>query len=98
LPTILVTYFDAATSVRPLPLPIVILLNLPTGYALQTLLTRYGIKGALAALANVLITGTGTLYYGVAGAEIKGIQSINAMWISSIVVSIVATYLFVLRK
>jgi len=45
LPMTLVTYFDAATSVKTLPLPTLIAMNLPTGYALQTLLTRYGVKG-----------------------------------------------------
>ena len=94
----LVTHFDGAQSVRPMALPIYIALNLPTGYAIQTLLTRYEVKGAFTALANVLVTGTGLMYYGIAGAELKGIQVIDTMWIISIAVSIVATYLFVLRK
>ena len=94
----LVTYFDAAKSVRPMPLPIFIGLNLPTGYAIQTLLTRYGVKGALTALANVLVTASGLMYYGIAGAELKGVQIIDTMWIISVAVSIVSTYLFVLRK
>lgn len=81
-----------------MPLPIFIGLNLPTGYAIQTLLTRYGVKGAFTALANVLVTGSGMIYYGVVGAELKGIQIIDTMWIISVAVSIVATYLFVLRK
>jgi hypothetical protein len=81
-----------------MPLPIFICLNLPTGYAIQTLLTRYGVKGAFTALANVLVTGSGMMYYGVAGAELKGIQIIDTMWIISVTVSIAATYLFVLRK
>ena len=94
----LVTYFDAAKSVRPIPLPIFIGLNLPTGYAIQTLLTRYGVKGAFTALANVLITGTGLMYYGVPGAELKGVHIIDIMWIISMAVSMAATYLFVLCK
>jgi hypothetical protein len=98
LPMTLVTYFDAATSVLRLPLPIVIALNIPVGYALQTLLARYGVKGAIAALANVLVTGSGTLYYGIAGAELKGVQLVDTMWLVSIAVGIAATYGFVLRK
>jgi hypothetical protein len=94
----LVTYFDAATSISTLPLPTIIATNLPMGYALQTLLTRYGVKGALTALANVLVTGSGLMYYGVAGAELRGIQIIDAIWLGSVGVSILATYLFVLRK
>jgi len=98
LPSILVTYFDKATSVKTLPLPYVIALNVPIGYSLQTLLSRYGAKGALVALSNVLVTGTATLYYGVAGAEARGVQLIDTIWAVSILVSITATYLFVLRK
>jgi hypothetical protein len=94
----LVTYFDAATSITTLPLPTIIAMNLPMGYALQTLLTRYGVKGAFTALANVLVTGSGLMYYGVAGAEVHGIQIIDAIWVGSVAVSILATYLFVLRK
>jgi len=94
----LITYFDGATSVAPVPIPVLIALNLPVGYALETLLTRYGFKGALTALANVLITGTAAMYYGIAGAEIKGVQSIDTIWLVSLTVSIAATYIFVLRK
>lgn len=98
LPMTLVTYFDAATSINTLPLPTLIAMNLPLGYALEALLTRYGVKGAFTALANVLVTGSGLMYYGVAGAELKGIQIIDAIWLGSVAVSILATYLFVLRK
>ena len=94
----LVTYFDATTSINTLPLPTIIAINLSTGYALQTLLTRYGVKGALTALANVLVTGSGLMYYGLAGAEIKGVQIIDAIWVGSVTLSILATYVFVLRK
>jgi len=98
LPLTLVTYFDKATSVQTLPLPTVIALNLPVGYALQRLLARYGIKGAFAALLNALVTGSGLMYYGISGAEAKGVQSVDTLYLASIVVSIVATYGFVLRK
>jgi hypothetical protein len=98
LPMTLTTYFDRVTSVRTIPLPIYIAINLPTGYAIQTLLTRYGIKGAFAALADILVTGTGLMYYGLAGAELKGVQVIVALWIVSAIVSMAAMYLFVLRK
>jgi hypothetical protein len=98
LPMTLVTHFDTATSVLPLPLPIVIALNIPVGYALQTLLARYGVKGAIAALSNVLVTGSGTIYYGIAGAEIQGVQVIDTLWLVSIAVGIAATYGFVIRK
>jgi len=94
----LVSYFDGATSIAPLPIPLLIALNLPVGYALETLLTRYGVKGALTALTNVLVTGTASMYYGIAGAEVKGVQNIDTMWLVSIAVSIAATYVFVLRK
>jgi hypothetical protein len=98
LPTTLVTHFDAATSVLPLPLPIVIALNIPVGYALQTLLARYGVKGGIAALLNVLLTGSGTIYYGIAGAEIQGVQVVDTLWLVSIAVGVAATYGFVIRK
>ena len=98
LPITLITYFDAATSINTLPLPTLIAMNLPIGYALETLLTRYGVKGAFTALANVLVTGSGLMYYGVAGAELKGIQIIDAIWLGSVAVSVLATYIFVLRK
>jgi hypothetical protein len=95
LPMTLVTYFDAVTSLSALPLPSIIALNIPAGYSLQVLLARYGVKGALAAVANVLVTGTGLMYYGVAGAEAKGVQIVDTMWVVSIVVSVIATYGFV---
>lgn len=98
LPILLVTYFDGATKVNPLALPIVIAFNIPTGYALQTLLTRYGIKGVLAALTNVWVTGTGLIYYGIAGAEAYGAQAVDALWLVSIGVSVAATYGFVLWR
>jgi hypothetical protein len=98
LPITLVTYFDAVVSVNPMPLPVIVLLNIPVGYSLETLLTRYGVKGALAALANLLATGTGLMYYGIVGAELKGVQIINAIWLFSLVISIAAIYGFVLRK
>jgi hypothetical protein len=98
LPMTLITYFDGATSVRPLPIPMLIAFNLPVGYALETLLTRYGVKGALTALANVFATGSATMYYGLAGAELQGVQTIETIWLVSLVVSIAATYIFVLRK
>ena len=94
----LVTYFDGATSLSPQPIPLLIALNLPVGYALETLLTRYGVKGALAALFNSLVTGTAAMYYGIAGAELQGVQSVETMWIVSLAFSIAATYIFVLRK
>lgn len=92
------THFDAATSVLPLPLPTVIALNIPVGYALQTLLARYGVKGGIAALLNVLLTGSGTIYYGIAGAEIQGVQVVDTLWLVSIAVGVAATYGFVIRK
>lgn len=98
VPTTLVAYFDKAASVRPLPLPIFIGLNLSTGYAIQRLLAQYGVKGAFVTLANVLLTGTRLMSYGIAGAELKGVQVIDTIWIVSLGVSIAATYLFVLRK
>ena len=98
LPLIVTTYFDRMTTVHVMPLPYLLLLNIPTGFALQTLLTRYGFKGVLVAIANILITGTGLMYYGLAGAELKGVEIINGMWIVSLLVSILATYVFVLRK
>ena len=98
LPLTLVTYFDKATSVQPLPLPSVIAFNLPAGYALQKLLERYGVKGAIAALLNALVTGSGLMYYGISGAEAKGVQSVDTLYLVGIVVSILATYGFVLRK
>jgi hypothetical protein len=79
-------------------LPICIVLNIPTGYAIQTLLTRYGLKGAFVALINVFVTGSGLMYYGVAGAELKGVQVVDSMWVVSVAVSMVATYIFVLRR
>jgi len=98
LPLTLVSYFDAVTSLTTLPIPTLIAVNLPAGYALQTLLERYGVKGAIASLLNVLVTGTGTLYYGVTGAEIKGVQVLDTIWIVSMIVSLAATYGFVIRK
>jgi len=98
LPMTLVTYFDGAKSIAPLPIPMLIALNLPVGYALETLLTRYGVKGAVTAFANVLVTGTAAMYYGISGAELKGVQNIETMWLVSLAVSIAATYIFVLRK
>jgi hypothetical protein len=98
LPVTLMTYFDRVTTVHIMPLPYFILLNLPAGYALQKLLTRYGVKGALVAFANVLITGSGLMYYNLAGAEVHGVQIVNGIWIASLLVSILATYGFVIRK
>jgi hypothetical protein len=98
LPLTLVTYFDKATSVQPLPLPSLIAFNLPAGYALQKLLERYGVKGAIAALLNALVTGSGLMYYGISGAEAKGVQSVVTLYLVGIMVSILATYGFVLRK
>jgi hypothetical protein len=98
LPLTLVTYFDSVTLLRALPLPSIIALNLPAGYSLQTLLARYGVKGVLTALADVLVTGSGLMYYGVSGAEAKGVQIVDTMWILSIAVSVAATYGFVFRK
>jgi hypothetical protein len=98
LPLTLTMYFDGATSVNPMPLPYFIALNIPAGFALQKLLARYGVKGALVVVANILITGSGLMYYGVAGAEIRGVEVINGMWIVSLLVSMLATYGFVLRK
>jgi hypothetical protein len=98
MPMTLVTYFDAVVSVNPVPLPIVILLNVTAGYSLETLLTRYGVKGALVALANLLVTGTGLIYYGAVGAELKGVLIVDTIWLISTAISIVATYGFVLRK
>jgi hypothetical protein len=98
LPVTLMTYFDRVTTVHIMPLPYFILLNLPAGYALQKLLTRYGVKGALVAFANVLITGSGLMYYSLAGAEAHGVQIVNGIWIVSLLLSILATYVFVIRK
>ena len=81
-----------------MPLPIFIVFNIPTGYAIQTLLTRYGVKGAFTALANDFIAGAGLMYYGISGAMLQGIYIINTMWIVSVATSIIATYIFVLRK
>ena len=98
LPMTMATYFDKVTSLEVLPLPSIIALNLPAGYSLQALLARYGVKGLLAAAANVLITGTGMMYYGISGAEVKGVEIVNTMWMVSIGVSAAATYGFVFRK
>jgi hypothetical protein len=98
LPVTLTTYFDRVTNVHTTPIHYFILLNLPAGFAVQKLLTRYGVKGALAAIANVLITGSGLMYYSLAGAELHGVQVVNGIWIASLLVSMLATYGFVIRK
>ena len=98
LPLTMTTYFDRTTAVHVMPLPYFLVSNIPTGFALQTLLTRYGVKGALVAFANILITGTGLMYYGLEGAQLQGVEIINGMWIVSLLVSLLATYVFVLRN
>jgi hypothetical protein len=95
LPSTLVSHFDSVASVEVLPLPILVFINLPAGYALQTLLTRYRLKGVLAALSNVVITGTGLMYFGLVGADIYGVEMVNAMWLLGIIVSSAATYFIV---
>jgi len=97
LPFTMTTYFDR-TTVQVMPLPYFLMSNIPTGFALQTLVTRYGLKGALVACANIMITGTGLMYYGLKRAELQGVEIINGMWIVSLLVSLLATYVFVLRN
>jgi hypothetical protein len=98
VPIALTTYFDGVKSVSPQPIHILIAFNLPAGYALHTLLERYGLKGALTSLANVLVTGSGLIYYGLSGAELPGVQVIDTIWIVSVAASIAATYIVVIRK
>lgn len=47
------------------------------------------------AFANVLLTGTGLMYYGIAGAELKSVQVIDTIRIVSLGVSIAAKYIFI---
>jgi hypothetical protein len=96
LPVVLVSHFDGVRNVLPLPIPLLIALNLPMGYALETLVTRYGAYGTAVALADVFITGTHRLFLGV-NVDIEGIAVVQGMWILSILVSISATYIFVVR-
>jgi len=95
LPVLLVTHFEGLRNLYPLPISLLIAINLPAGYALDTILTRYGRKGALVALANVIVTVSGRMYLGL-DVDIEGVGIILGLWVGSILVSISATYIFIL--
>src|SRR5205085_690576 len=96
LPEVLINHFHGLRYLYSLPIPLLIVINLPIGYALQSLLTRYGKKGAWVALANVVLTGAGRIYSGL-DTDKTGTGVILGTWIVSLLVSIFAIYIFVFR-